>query len=100
MLASPEASDQEIIRDYRYRWFVAIMLNACEEILATFENDETWGKVVLAEMEYHKAYLNSKFFLADDEDRGWELYSDDLKMLFEAHFSNAPEIGSPKLDQP
>jgi hypothetical protein len=59
------------------------MLNACEEILATFGDDKTWKKVVLAEMEYHQTYLKSKFFL---EDRGWELYSDDLKALFEAHF--------------
>jgi hypothetical protein len=85
-LASPKDDDQEIISDYRYRWFVAVMLNACEEILATFGNDDTWNNVVLAEMEYHKTYLHSQFFLSTREDRGWELYSSELRALFESRF--------------
>ena len=85
-LASPDEGDQKIIADYKYRWFAAVMLNACEEILEVFATDITWREVVLAEMEYHKRYLHSKFFLADDEDRGWKLYSDELRLLFEGHF--------------
>ena len=84
-LASPE-DDRKIIQDYKYRWFVAVMLNACEEILEVFKADKTWREVILAEMEYHVPYLHSKLFLADDEDRGWKLYSEDLKELFEERF--------------
>jgi len=84
-LATPEGG-RKIIQNDKYRWFVAITLNACEEIHEVFEDDDTWREVILAEMEYHVPYLKSKFFLADDEDRGWKLYSDDLRILFEERF--------------
>ena len=93
MLASPDDNNQKIIQDYKYRWFVAVMLNACEEILASSRNDPAWQEVVLAEMEYHKSYLNSKYFLANDEDRGWTLYSTQLKKLFEERFSLTAKRG-------
>ncbi len=88
-LASPDERGQKILQDYKYRWFVAVMLNACEEIIEVFQNDEIWREVVLSEMECHEDYLHSKFFLAEDEDHGWKLYSKELKMLFKTRFPSA-----------
>jgi hypothetical protein len=85
-LASPCIDDRRIIKSFKYRWFVAIVLNACDEILEATKNDDEWIKVVLAEMEYHQTYLTSKYFSSSLEDHGWKLYSTRLRELFKANF--------------
>jgi len=84
-ISSPEKADQEIVKDIKYRWFVAFLLNACDEILAANENDEGWKEVVRIELSYHRTYLGSRTFLGkgENEDRGWELYSDGLSEIGE-----------------
>jgi hypothetical protein len=73
-IPSPEAN----IADGQYRWFVAILLNASDEILYG-TSATVWRKVIMAELRYHVRYLQSKEFL--DEDRGWNLYSKELRSL-------------------
>jgi hypothetical protein len=62
----------------KYRWFVAILLNASDEILYD-TTAYVWRKVIMAELRYHIRYLQSREF--HDEDRGWNLYSTELKSL-------------------
>ena len=66
------------IADGQYRWFVAILLNAGDEILYG-TSAPVWRKVIMAELRYHVKYLQSNEFL--DEDRGWNLYSNELRSL-------------------
>ena len=52
----------------KYSWFVAILLNAYDEILFG-TNHEVWRSVVRAELRYHVRYLQSDAFLKEEE--GW-----------------------------
>ena len=81
-LAYPDGN-KNLIEDDKYRWFVSILLNSCEEILACFPEDKIWSKVIAAELEHHSHYLDSKLFSDENEDRGWMLYSDELMRLYE-----------------
>jgi hypothetical protein len=83
--AVPEAGDKNIIKTDQYRWFVAVLLNSCDEILACVPRDDDWKRIIAAELEYHEPYLTSPYFLNPDEDRGWTLYSKELKEVFEKH---------------
>ena len=46
----------------RYRWFVAAMLFACEQVLEAHPDDEAWNDVVASQLRYHHAFLNSQYF--------------------------------------
>ncbi len=80
-LATPE-DDTKLIASDKYRWFVAVLLNCCDEILAGVGHDPVWRDVIIADLEYHLPCLKSKFFLDNDQDRGWSLYSGKLEYLF------------------
>jgi hypothetical protein len=79
-LATPE-KDKNLIQRDDYRWFVSVLLNCCDEILDTVD-DDTWRKVIAAELQYHIPYLKSKYFLDLEEDKGWSLYSEKLARVF------------------
>jgi hypothetical protein len=80
--ATPDEGNKKIIANYKYRWFVAVLLNACDEILDCVPNDVDWKRIIAAELEYHTPYLKSPYFLRPDEDRGWTLYSEELERVF------------------
>jgi hypothetical protein len=73
-LAIPGSENKKLIEQDDYRWFVSILLNACDEILYCID-DDIWRTVVATELRYHTLYLRSKFFI---EDEGWNLYSKSL----------------------
>jgi hypothetical protein len=66
--------------DERYKWFVAFMLNACDEIIRSLPRDETWRRAILEDLRFHKEYLRSNEF---DDDGGWSFYSRELKDIWE-----------------
>src|SRR6476660_3155661 len=74
---------KKVITENKYRWFVSVLLNACDEILNSVPKDPDWKCIVAAELEYHAPYLNSRYFLDSNEDRGWKLYSPELKNIFD-----------------
>jgi hypothetical protein len=58
-LASGEIAEGH--RDYaRYEWFVAFMLDACDEVLQYVEDDGGWLNGIDANVGYHKAYLATR----------------------------------------
>ena len=69
----------EWIQDEQYRWFVAFMLNSCDEILSSRRRDKIWREVILMDFECHKDYLKSREFA--EQERGWELFSPELKKI-------------------
>jgi hypothetical protein len=73
-IPSPETD----ISSDKYRWFVSILLNACDELLYG-TTDPVWRTVVSTEVKYHERYLGSREFLK--EDKGWSLYSDELQAV-------------------
>ena len=46
----------------RYQWFVAAMLGAADEIIATFGREDDWRRYVKHHLQYHKPYLKSSCF--------------------------------------
>jgi len=44
----------------RYEWFVAFMLDACDEVLQYVQDDGGWFNAIDANLEYHKAYLTPR----------------------------------------
>jgi hypothetical protein len=46
----------------RYQWFVAAMLGAADEIIATFGSEDDWRRYVTHHLQYHKLYLKSSCF--------------------------------------
>jgi hypothetical protein len=76
-LAIPKSNDHA---SERYRWFVAILLNACDEILFG-TTDPVWRTVVKTELKYHATYLHSDEFKRDG---GWDLYSKALYDVFKS----------------
>src|SRR6202030_403452 len=60
-------------KDERYRWFVAFMLNACDEIIRSMSQDKVWRKSITEDLKYHEEYLTSDEFHRDDG--GWNFYS-------------------------
>ena len=68
-LASPTA---DLSQNEKYQWFVAFMLNSCDEIIAIAPNSKMWKKVILEDLRAHKVYIASTKF---KENGGWELYS-------------------------
>ena len=78
--ANPER--KKTITEYKYRWFVSVLLNACDEILVCVPADVDWRRIIAAELEYHEDYLGSRYFQNPDEDRGWSLYSKELERVF------------------
>jgi hypothetical protein len=63
----------------KYRWFVAVALNACDEIAISVLPDESWQKVIRGVLVLHREYLVSAEF---QEDGGWSEYSEELKNIF------------------
>ncbi len=99
--AQREATAKDIYRDYlklafqnptlanpsddpnkseQYRWFVAFMLNSCEEIARTKSKDKNWSKTLRHDLRMHGNYLKSPQFVKDG---GWGLYSRELKGIFD-----------------
>jgi hypothetical protein len=78
-LAAPDSRDHQLIGDNRYRWFVAFLLNCCDEIISSLERSDEWEDVIRSDLKNHSAYLQSDYFLV--EDGGWCLYSRRLKNL-------------------
>lgn len=74
----PERKD-ELKQDEKYRWFVAFMLNSCDEIALSTRGNPAWRKVIFEDLKSHKEYLMSPQFR---EDGGWPLYSPELKDIW------------------
>jgi hypothetical protein len=72
---NPRSKDDE-----KYKWFVAVTLNACDEIAGTVFPDPVWRHVVRGVVKLHEDYLVSAEFM---EDGGWEDYSKALKAEFD-----------------
>lgn len=83
---------QGLKSDDKYGWFVAVILNACDEIAVTVLPDQGWQHVVRGTLEYHKEYLASAEFL---EDGGWQDYSKELKIEFDAMITDAKRDNLP-----
>jgi hypothetical protein len=82
-LANPR--DFEISKDdrkqlERYRWFVAFMMNSCDEIARTRGRDEGWRNTIIEDLKMHIEYLRSPEFV---DDGGWGLYSRRLKDIYD-----------------
>jgi len=69
----------EWMQDEQYRWFVAFMLNSCDEILSSNPGDETWRRAILEDLKFHKGYLRSTEF--KQEEGGWDLFSPELNEI-------------------
>jgi hypothetical protein len=81
VLANPSLEHKgDLKRDERYRWFVAFMLNACDEIALSIRRNPAWRKVICEDLKFHRDYLLSPEFR---EDGGWTLYSCELKDIGE-----------------
>lgn len=79
-LANPRLKpERDLKQDERYRWFVAFMLNACDEIALSMRGNPAWRKVIFEDLESHRDYLMSPEFR---EDGGWPLYSPELKDIW------------------
>jgi hypothetical protein len=63
-----------------YRWFVAFMMNSCDEIARSRRGDEGWRNTILEDLKMHAEYLKSREFA---EDGGWRLYSPELKDIYD-----------------
>jgi hypothetical protein len=74
--ASPKP---ELTGDEKYRWFVAFVLNTCDEIAQSVGSSEYWQYSIVTELTPHAAYLTSSGFV---EDGGWKLYSPDLRVIW------------------
>jgi hypothetical protein len=72
--------ERGLLNDEKYRWFVAIVLNACDEIAWSVFPDHVWEAVVFEELKPHAEYLTSPQFKEDGE---WRLYSPKLKNVWE-----------------
>lgn len=88
-LANPEfMSDRQesnnsvecLKRREQYRWFVASMMNACDEIARIRPGDTGWRDTILEDLKMHIDYLRSRQFV---EDGGWRLYSRELKDIYD-----------------
>ena len=66
-------------KDERYRWFVAFMLNSCDEIARSKQGDKNWRTTIHMDLKAHFDYLESPQF---EEDGGWGLYSRELKDIW------------------
>jgi hypothetical protein len=73
--ADPEA---DLSENKEYRWFVAFMLNSCDEIARIKSRDKNWRKTIRLDLRMHAEYLKSPQFV---EDGGWGLYSRELKCI-------------------
>jgi hypothetical protein len=78
--ANPEASGDlaAMRKNEEYRWFVAFMLNSCDEIARIKSRDKGWRKTIRLDLRMHEEYLGSPEFV---EDGGWGLYSRELKCI-------------------
>jgi hypothetical protein len=74
--------DGDWIQDERYRWFVAFMLNSCDEILWSQAGDKIWRHVILEDLRFHKSYLRSREF--EIAEGGWGMFSPELKEIADA----------------
>jgi hypothetical protein len=77
--ANPRHFTDDLIslhQNERYRWFIAFMLNACDEIARSQHRNKGWRKTIRLDLEMQAAYLESEQF---QQDGGWELYSEDLR---------------------
>jgi hypothetical protein len=46
----------------QYRWFVAAMMFAAEQVLDAHDGDKAWEDIVKAQLRYHKGFLHTDFF--------------------------------------
>ncbi len=78
--ADPNAFDDQadLSKNEEYRWFVAFMLNSCDEIARIKSRDKNWRKTIRLDLGMHMEYLKSRQFV---EDGGWDLYSRELKCI-------------------
>jgi hypothetical protein len=78
--ANPEAFGDlaAMSKNEEYRWFVAFMLNSCDEIARIKSRDKGWRKTIRLDLRMHEEYLESPEFV---EDGGWGLYSRELKCI-------------------
>ena len=79
-LANPSKFEHagDLNKNEEYRWFVAFMLNSCDEIAQTQAEDKDWRKTLRLDLRAHAEYLKSPEFI---EDGGWGMYSDQLKSI-------------------
>jgi hypothetical protein len=71
--------ERDLKQDNEYRWFVAFMLNSCDEITECLPGNELWRKTILEDLRLHTDYLNSRQF---SEIGGWSMFSSGLKNIF------------------
>jgi hypothetical protein len=71
----------EIIKDAaeycKYKWFIANMLFAFEQVLESCKDDPTWSETITHQLKRHKWHLNKSGSAGRAE------WSDDLKALFD-----------------
>jgi hypothetical protein len=86
-LSSASSDDERAAwkRDERYRWFVAFMLNSCDEIASTQRRNASWHTAIFGDLELHRDYLMCAKFR---DDGGWPLYSRQLRNIWE----NGPTV--------
>jgi hypothetical protein len=58
-----------------YKWFVSLMLHACEQIVDLTQGDKGWEATIKAQLTYHRDHLLSASFRRD-------YYSKELVALF------------------
>jgi hypothetical protein len=46
----------------QYRWFVATLLFACEQVLEAHPDDSAWREIVKAQLRHHHAFLAQPYF--------------------------------------
>ena len=69
----------------QYRWFVATMLFACEQVLDAHAGDESWEDIVRAQLRNHHGFLNTVYFDPT-------VYSEPLIRLATAVKNEAPPV--------
>jgi len=81
-LANPRAFEnpERLKQDEKYRWFVAFMLNSCDEIARSQPEDNSWRKAIIEDLKFHVDYLKSSQF---KEDGGRSLYSLELRDIID-----------------
>ena len=77
---SGSENGDDLNKNEEYRWFVAFMMNSCDEIARTKSKDKSWRKTLRHDLRVHGDYLKSPQFV---EDGGWGLYSRELKSIFD-----------------
>jgi hypothetical protein len=73
----PSYADAEK-KDAGYKWYVAFLLAACDEMLSAMPGDEDWKYIIKEELFPHRSYLKSPEF---KKFAGWDVYSNELMLI-------------------